>query len=99
MPLWTGESPLVLASQSAIRHQILRNAGIPHEIDPANLDERRIEGNMGCDEIGGAAMVLARAKALAVAARRPGRTVIGADQILTVEEQRLSKPNDKAAAR
>jgi nucleoside triphosphate pyrophosphatase len=40
MPLWLAGEPLVLASQSAIRHAILRDAGLPVEVHPADIDER-----------------------------------------------------------
>jgi len=43
--------------------------------------------------------VLARAKAQAIAARLPGRLVLGADQTLALGERRFSKPADRAAAR
>ena len=43
--------------------------------------------------------MLARAKARAVAARLPGRLVLGADQTLALGERRFSKPADRAAAR
>jgi len=43
MALWLGGSTLVLASQSESRHAILQAAGIPHEVEPAQIDERRIE--------------------------------------------------------
>ena len=45
------------------------------------------------------AALLAREKALAVAAQLPGRLVLGADQTLALGERRFSKPADRAAAR
>src|SRR6516162_1794974 len=43
MPLWLAGEPLVLASKSAIRHALLRDAGVPVEVQPADIDERTIE--------------------------------------------------------
>jgi septum formation protein len=43
-------------------------------------------------------MALAGAKALAIANLRPGRTVVGADQILALGTEGLHKPVDRAAA-
>src|SRR5215813_7007640 len=43
MPLWLAGKPLVLASKSAIRHALLRDAGVPLEVYPADIDERTIE--------------------------------------------------------
>jgi septum formation protein len=99
MPLWLGNQPLVLASKSAIRHAILRDAGIPVEVEPADVDERGIEERAATRDPGDVAALLARAKAHAVAARRPGRLVLGADQTLALGERRFSKPSDLAAAR
>ena len=45
------------------------------------------------------AALLARAKASAVARLRPGRLVLGADQILALDAKRFTKPADRAAAR
>jgi septum formation protein len=50
-------------------------------------------------EAGEVARVLAGAKAHTVAAQMPARVVLGADQTLTLSEQRFSKPADRDAAR
>src|SRR5262245_19287189 len=99
MPLWLAKQPLVLASKSAVRHAILRDAGIPVEVEPADVDERGIEQRAATSDPGEVAALLAREKARAVAARRPGRLVLGADQTLALGERRFSKPADAAAAR
>lgn len=99
MPLWLAEQPLVLASKSAVRHTLLREAGIPVEVEPADVDERAVEAaNVPC-AAGEVAALLAREKACVVAARRPGRLVLGADQTLALGERRFSKPADRTAAR
>jgi septum formation protein len=98
MPLWLADQPLVLASKSTIRHAILREAGIPVEIEPADVDERAVEQSSVARAAGEVAALLAREKAHAVAARRPGRLVLGADQTLALGERRFSKPADRAAA-
>src|SRR5712675_797478 len=98
MPLWLIDKPLVLASKSAVRHAILRDAGIPVEIAPADIDERAIEQRAGRHDAGEVAALLAREKARAVAAGRSGRLVLGADQTLALGEQRFSKPIDRASA-
>ena len=99
MPLWLADQPLVLASKSAVRHAILRDAGIPVEAAPADIDERAIEDRAGLHDAGEVAALLAREKARAIAAGRPGRLVLGADQTLALGERRFSKPVDRAAAR
>jgi septum formation protein len=99
MPLWLADRPLVLASKSEIRHAILRDAGVPVEIVPADIDERAVEQRADVRHAGEIAALLAREKARAIAAGRSGRLVLGADQTLAVGERRFSKPVDRAAAR
>ena len=68
-------------------------------MSPADIDERGIEERAATCDAGEIALVLARAKAHAIAARLPGRLVLGADQTLALGERRFSKPSDRAAAR
>jgi septum formation protein len=100
MSLWRGES-LVLASKSAPRRMLLEAAGIPLAIDPADIDERAAEAAAPADAARpeGAALLLARAKALETAKRNAGRLVLGADQTLALGAERFSKPKSRAAAR
>lgn len=92
---------LVLASGSKIRAELLENAGLTIEVDPADVDERAVEepllkaGFTPAD----LAQVLAEAKANDVSERRPGDLVIGADQILSFEGNRHTKPENMEAAR
>jgi len=99
MPLWLAGEPLVLASKSAIRHALLRDAGVPVEVQPADIDERTIEQQSLTHDAGELAALLAREKARTIAARLPGRLVLGADQTLALGERRFSKPGDRADAR
>ena len=99
MPLWLAGEPLVLASKSAIRHALLRDAGVPVEVQPADIDERTIEQRSPARDAGELAALLAREKAQTIAARFPGRLVLGADQTLALGERRFSKPGDRAGAR
>src|SRR4029077_18012717 len=98
MPLWLAERPLVLASKSAIRGAILRAAGLPVEVCPADIDERAIEQGSAAHNPGAVAALLAREKARTIAVQLPGRVVIGADQTLALGERRFSKPVDRATA-
>ena len=99
MSLWIGE-PLVLASKSVSRRALLEAAGIPLQLDPPEIDERAVEqskaASAGAKEV---AVLLAREKALATAARHKSAAVLGADQTLALGAQRFSKPVSKDAAR
>ena len=98
MPLWLAETPLVLASRSAIRRAVLEGAGVPVEAVPADVDERGIEAKAPLQAPVAIAALLAREKAAAVAQSHRGRLVLGADQTLSLEGRRFSKPADRAAA-
>ena len=97
--LWLAEEPLVLASRSESRRAVLTGAAIPIEALPADVDERDIEARARTKSPDEIALLLARAKAAAVTARRPGRLVLGADQTLTLGDRLFAKPVDAAAAR
>jgi septum formation protein len=99
MSLWLAARPLLLASKSATRRTLLENAGIPVEIEPADIDERAVEARAGVEDAEVVAALLAREKARAVAAKHPGRMVLGADQTLALGARRFSKAPDRAAAR
>jgi septum formation protein len=99
MALWLADRPLVLASKSAIRHAILREAGIPVDVAPADIDERAIEQQTALRDPGAVAAMLAREKAKVVAAQLPERLVLGADQTLALDALRFSKAADRTAAR
>jgi septum formation protein len=99
MSLWLASDPLLLASRSAARRTLLEAAGIPVELHPADIDERSLEADAGLAAPAEIAALLARAKASAIAALRPGRLVLGADQTLALGAERFAKPVDRAAAR
>jgi septum formation protein len=75
----------------------LEAAGIPVVIHPAEIDERAVEQGANGGAAGVAAL-LAREKACAVAAQRPGELVVGADQTLALGERRFSKPKNRSEA-
>ena len=85
---------LVLASASPRRQELLRNGGIPFEVQPAHIAEDPLPGE-GAKEC---AERLAREKALAVAGQRPQDCVLGADTVVVVDGQILGKPSDAADA-
>lgn len=95
---WRLPQPLVLASASAGRQHVLREADIPFEAIPADVDERAIEASLGSRDPDMIAQALARAKAAAVAVRAPGRFVLGADQVASCEGRLFGKPASMAAA-
>jgi septum formation protein len=77
---------LVLASQSPRRSELLRNAGIPFQARPANVDETLRMGEEAVEYV----RRLAREKAMAV----EGDLVLGADTVVVIDGQILGKPAD-----
>ncbi|MBV0913512.1 Maf family protein [Anianabacter salinae] len=85
--------PLLLASGSAIRAQLLTQARVPFEVQPARIDEDAIRASMIAE---GApprdiADVLAEQKARRVAMKHPDRLVLGSDQILSLGQRVFAK--------
>jgi septum formation protein len=99
MPLWLAATALVLASRSLVRRTLLEAAGVPIEICPADIDERGVEAGAPLQAPVAIAALLAREKAALIAERNRGRLVLGADQTLSLDGRRFTKPADQAAAR
>ena len=88
--------PLILASASPRRFDLLRQVGIePALVDPADVDETPLEGELPAPH----AARLARAKAEAVAARHPEALVLAADTVVAVGRRILPKAETQAQAR
>jgi septum formation protein len=93
--------PLILASASTARGNLLRHAGIAFAATPAAIDEDEIKAAFRADRRPAAecAIALAEAKAARVARKHPGSLIIGADQMLVCDGSWFDKPADRAAAR
>jgi septum formation protein len=85
---------IVLASASPRRQELLRNAGIPFTVQPADIDESPLAGESPRD----CAERLARGKALTVFENRSQNYVLGADTIVVVDDIILGKPRDAGDA-
>ncbi len=84
-----------LASASPRRLELLRSAAIPCKVLAADIDEEPLPGESAKD----CAERLAREKAVAVASQLgPTDCVLGADTIVTIDNEILGKPVDKADA-
>jgi septum formation protein len=87
-------APLILASASAIRAELLRRAGLSFDVENAAIDEAEIKASFRAagHEAAECAAALAEAKASWVARRHPGILVIGADQMLVCDNSWFDKP-------
>lgn len=86
--------PLILASGSEIRHQMLRQAAVDHTVQVARVDEEMIKHSLIAE---GApprdiADALAEMKAAKVSEKNFGSLVLGCDQVLEHRGALLSKP-------
>jgi septum formation protein len=95
-------APLILASASAGRAEVLRQAGLIFRQQPADIDERGLEADAareGAVDGDSLATMLAQAKAEHVSRLAPGAVVIGADQVMSCGGKLYQKPPTIAAAR
>ena len=88
-------TPLILASASPRRSEILTAVGWPFETHPAGVDETRLKDEPAEDFV----RRLAREKAEAVARTRLFGLVLGADTTVVVDGEILEKPRDAEDAR
>ena len=80
--------PLILASSSRYRHELLSRLRLPFEVLAPEVDETAWPGETPL----ALAQRLALAKARAIALRRPEAVVIGSDQVADLDGQALGKP-------
>lgn len=93
---------LILASGSQTRLQLLQAAGVQFTVRAPGVDEDAIRKALDADgdgvEPADVAEVLARAKADAISSVNPALTVIGADQVLALDQEIFTKPKTIEAA-
>ena len=86
--------PLMLASTSRYRRELLERLRLPFHIARPEVDESPLAN----ESVPALAVRLARAKAEAIARQHPGTWVIGSDQAAELEGQPLGKPGHREAA-
>ncbi len=94
------KTDLILASSSASRQTLMRNAGLRFSAQPADIDERAVDAEL---ERQGAtpdriAVELARAKAIAVSVLNPQAIVLGCDQTMSLGTRIYHKSKDMTEA-
>lgn len=95
---WTADDvrPLILASASPRRAELLRQVGVEFEVRVSDVAEDGAEAGIAPADV---AALHARQKALEVAASAPGRLVLGADTVVVLDGRVLEKPRDEDEAR
>ena len=83
-------APIVLASASPRRRQLLEELGLPFDVRPADVDEQPLEGETPENMV----QRLSLEKALRVADSIPSGFVIGADSTVVHRGESIGKPVD-----
>ena len=87
-------NPIVLASGSPRRKQLLEMMRIPFRVIPPDVDEHVLPG----EEPGHYVTRLSRAKAEAVVSRAPGEVILAADTTVVLDGAIFEKPTSPAHA-
>ena len=91
---------IILASKSRVRKDILDNNNIPNEVKPSNVDEDQVKDGLikenASPEI--ISKNLAELKANKISLKESDRFVLGADSIIDLEGELISKPIDREEA-
>ena len=92
---------LILASQSPARTKLLSYAGIRHEVLVSDVDEDAVQARYGVTDPHDTALLLARAKAEAVASlpEAEGALVLGCDSVFEFDGEAHGKPYTPDVAR
>ncbi|MEJ2692078.1 MAG: Maf family nucleotide pyrophosphatase [Candidatus Thiodiazotropha sp.] len=86
--------PLILASSSPYRREVLSRLGIEFSSVSPEIDESPMEGETLENQV----RRLAESKALAVAASHPRALIIGSDQLAALDERVMGKPGNHQRA-
>ncbi len=85
-------APIILASGSTIRQQMLKAVGLTFSVVPSGVEEDLVKAQHSGAAFPELALALARAKALSVSRQNPDAYTIGADQLCIHRGIALSKP-------
>ena len=91
---------IILASRSEVRKKILNQNGINCEVIPANIDENQVKESLfeekATPEI--ISKNLAELKANKVSEKKPNEIILGADSVIDLNGELISKPTNKKEA-
>ena len=91
---------IILASKSGVRKQILDNHNIDNEVIVSNVDEEEVKQSLlaeGANPLD-ISKNLAEIKSIRVSSKHPDRIVIGADSVISLNEELINKPNSREEA-
>ena len=88
----TPSVPIILASASKIRAEILKNTGLLFSIKTSDVNEDELKKKLLNKSIQEEAKILACAKASNISQNHPNEYIVGADQICSLNDKIYSKP-------
>ncbi len=94
------KNKIILASKSKVRKEILDRNGVECEVEPSNVDEDTVKISLtkanATPEI--ISKNLAELKANKVSMKKPGVIVLGADSVIDLKGELISKPENRDEA-
>lgn len=88
------QKPIILASSSRYRRELLERLGLPFTAESPDIDESPLPGESPRELV----MRLSENKALALAQRYPAALIIGSDQVAVLGDRILGKPGNRENA-
>ncbi|MDA9598424.1 Maf family protein [Candidatus Pelagibacter sp.] len=94
------QNKIILASKSKVRKKILDENNIPNEVEPSNVDESAVKNSLikikASPEI--ISKNLAELKANKVSLKQTDQIVLGADSVIDLNGELISKPESREEA-
>jgi septum formation protein len=91
---------IILASKSGVRKQILDKYNIDNEVIVSNVDEDEIKESLLAEGANPLSISknLAEIKSIKVSSNVPDKLVLGADSVISLNEELINKPNSREEA-
>ena len=91
---------IILASKSGVRKEILDKYNIDNEVVISNVDEDEIKASLLAEGANPLSISknLAEIKSIKVSIKNPDRLVLGADSVISLNEELINKPNSRKNA-
>ena len=91
---------IILASKSGVRKKILDKFKIESKVIPSNVDEDEVKNSLLAEGAGPLLISknLAEIKSIRVSSYNPNQLVLGADSVISLNNQLINKPNSREEA-
>ena len=91
---------IILASKSGVRKKILDQFKIESKVIPSNVDEDEVKNSLLAEGAGPLLISknLAEIKSIRVSSYNPNQLVLGADSVISLNNQLINKPNSREEA-